>query len=216
MNRHYSQKIMLMYAHPLVFPSTTCSMGSPEMKSSSDGPVTSVSRKLDFKFGVEADGIAKCRTRYESRQLERGRKSEFMKSKWADIVTEDNACHVMNRKSGGPHRQKRQFYQRLAGSKLCKSQVVLMNTLSRREEDTLLKTTKARALTECDSIVKGSAMHSSMIKNSYIDFVSLRIRQLRNRTYAVCGMGLQGQVQSLTGVYATIVSPTALSVWYIE
>ncbi|KAJ8596999.1 hypothetical protein M405DRAFT_725132 [Rhizopogon salebrosus TDB-379] len=29
-----------------------------------------------------------------------------------------------------------------------------MNALSRREEDTLLKTTKARALTECDSIVK--------------------------------------------------------------
>ncbi|KAG1783819.1 hypothetical protein EV702DRAFT_957600 [Suillus placidus] len=29
-----------------------------------------------------------------------------------------------------------------------------MNALSRREEDTLLKTTKARALAECDAIVK--------------------------------------------------------------
>ncbi|KAG0708990.1 hypothetical protein DFH29DRAFT_794373 [Suillus ampliporus] len=29
-----------------------------------------------------------------------------------------------------------------------------MNALSRREEDTLLKTTKARALAECDTIVK--------------------------------------------------------------
>jgi COX assembly protein 1 len=29
-----------------------------------------------------------------------------------------------------------------------------MNALSRREEDTLLKTTKARALAECDLIVK--------------------------------------------------------------
>ncbi|KAG2752298.1 hypothetical protein P692DRAFT_20724051 [Suillus brevipes Sb2] len=29
-----------------------------------------------------------------------------------------------------------------------------MNALSRREEDTLLKTTKARALAECDPIVK--------------------------------------------------------------
>ncbi|KIJ68318.1 hypothetical protein HYDPIDRAFT_82254 [Hydnomerulius pinastri MD-312] len=29
-----------------------------------------------------------------------------------------------------------------------------MNALSRREEDTLLKTTKARALKECDPILK--------------------------------------------------------------
>ncbi|KAA1468165.1 hypothetical protein DENSPDRAFT_857121 [Dentipellis sp. KUC8613] len=29
-----------------------------------------------------------------------------------------------------------------------------MNTLSRREEETLMKTTKARALRECDPIVK--------------------------------------------------------------
>lgn len=31
-----------------------------------------------------------------------------------------------------------------------------MNTLSRREEETLLKSTKARALQECDDIVKGA------------------------------------------------------------
>lgn len=30
-----------------------------------------------------------------------------------------------------------------------------MNTLSRREEETLLKSTKARALKECDPVVKG-------------------------------------------------------------
>lgn len=30
-----------------------------------------------------------------------------------------------------------------------------MNALSRREEETLLKTTKARALQECDASVKG-------------------------------------------------------------
>ncbi|KAG2129891.1 hypothetical protein DEU56DRAFT_816047 [Suillus clintonianus] len=29
-----------------------------------------------------------------------------------------------------------------------------MNALSRREEDTLLKTTKSRALAECDPVVK--------------------------------------------------------------
>ncbi|TFK41037.1 hypothetical protein BDQ12DRAFT_626195 [Crucibulum laeve] len=32
-----------------------------------------------------------------------------------------------------------------------------MNALSRREEDALLKTTKARALKECDSVVKDFA-----------------------------------------------------------
>lgn len=32
-----------------------------------------------------------------------------------------------------------------------------MNALSRREEDTLLKTTKARALQECDAVVKAFA-----------------------------------------------------------
>lgn len=30
-----------------------------------------------------------------------------------------------------------------------------MNALSRREEETLLKATKARALKECDPVVKG-------------------------------------------------------------
>lgn len=34
-----------------------------------------------------------------------------------------------------------------------------MNALSRREEDTLVKTAKAKALKECDPIVKGMAIH---------------------------------------------------------
>jgi hypothetical protein len=33
--------------------------------------------------------------------------------------------------------------------------LAFMNALSRREEETLLKTTKARALRECDAFVKG-------------------------------------------------------------
>jgi COX assembly mitochondrial protein 1 len=33
-----------------------------------------------------------------------------------------------------------------------------MNALSRREEETLLKTTKARALRECDDFVKGRVL----------------------------------------------------------
>lgn len=32
----------------------------------------------------------------------------------------------------------------------------MMNALSRREEDALLKTAKSRALKECDQVVKGS------------------------------------------------------------
>ncbi|KAK7694498.1 hypothetical protein QCA50_001684 [Cerrena zonata] len=36
-----------------------------------------------------------------------------------------------------------------------------MDTLSRREEETLLKTTKARALKECDDVVKAFAECSS-------------------------------------------------------
>ncbi|CAL1696124.1 unnamed protein product [Somion occarium] len=36
-----------------------------------------------------------------------------------------------------------------------------MNALSRREEDTLLKSTKARALKECDPVVKAFAECSS-------------------------------------------------------
>ncbi|KIK06869.1 hypothetical protein K443DRAFT_88382 [Laccaria amethystina LaAM-08-1] len=36
-----------------------------------------------------------------------------------------------------------------------------MNALSRREEETLLKATKARALRECDSVVKDFAACAS-------------------------------------------------------
>jgi hypothetical protein len=57
----YSQSNMTIHAHPLVFPSTTCSIGSPEMKSSNDGPETIVSLKLDFGFTVDVDGVARCR-----------------------------------------------------------------------------------------------------------------------------------------------------------
>ena len=36
-----------------------------------------------------------------------------------------------------------------------------MNALSRREEDTLVKATKARALKECDAVVKGADVHQA-------------------------------------------------------
>lgn len=38
-----------------------------------------------------------------------------------------------------------------------------MDTLSRREEDTLLKATKAKALKDCDELVKGE--HASYFYN---------------------------------------------------
>ena len=42
-----------------------------------------------------------------------------------------------------------------------------MNTLSRREEETLLKQTKASALKECDPVVKGEALSSTrLVRNS--------------------------------------------------
>jgi len=83
-----------------------------------------------------------------------------------------------------------------------------MNALSRREEETLLKTTKARALTECDPIVKGmSALFWLRILTKVLMCpTSVRIRRLRNRTHIVCRVGLQGQVQGFAGMYATIVS----------
>lgn len=125
---------------------------------------------------------------------------------------------------GRPPRQKRQFGQRALNRRSelsCRRlstavHLTFMNALSRREEDTLLKTTKARALAECDSIVKGSAMDSCMIKDTNIGFVSLRIRQLCNRTHSLYCVGLQGQVQGITGVYASIVSLTSLVVQPIE
>jgi COX assembly protein 1 len=65
---------------------------------------------------------------------------------------------------------------------------LFMNALSRREEDTLLKTTKARALTECDSIVKGMSACSTY--EAVRILMSVRIRGLCNWTHAVCCVGL--------------------------
>jgi COX assembly protein 1 len=44
-----------------------------------------------------------------------------------------------------------------------------MSTLSRREEETLLKTTKAHALKECDTLVKGAltAMSLSLLNFTF-------------------------------------------------
>lgn len=66
-----------------------------------------------------------------------------------------------------------------------------MNALSRREEDALLKSAKARALKECDPIVKG-------IVNIFFSFTSVtelkqessRIRGMHARPISLTAMGM--------------------------
>jgi COX assembly protein 1 len=59
-----------------------------------------------------------------------------------------------------------------------------MNALSRREEDTLLKTTKAHALKECDPLVKGTP-------NTFIFATSLYMAELEcsGAEFAECATG---------------------------
>ena len=61
---HHPVKIKLhdlgQSTHPFVFPSTTFSMGSPEMKSSNEGPLARTWLKRD-SFVFELDGVAKHR-----------------------------------------------------------------------------------------------------------------------------------------------------------
>lgn len=49
-----------------------------------------------------------------------------------------------------------------------------MDALSRREEDTLLKTTKARALKECDAVVKGPPHLQILMLESNLTDLRLR------------------------------------------
>lgn len=62
-----------------------------------------------------------------------------------------------------------------------------MNALSRREEDTLLKTTKARALKECDPVVKGTySCHQLLLDR----LNRIRIRGMRHWSYCFDGLGM--------------------------
>lgn len=64
-----------------------------------------------------------------------------------------------------------------------------MNALSRREEETLLKKTKAFALKACDPIVKGEASGYASV-HKLTRFLH-RIRRLCRRAHVLCGMGVQ-------------------------
>ena len=81
----------------------------------------------------------------------------------------------------------------------------VMSTLSRREEDTLLKTTKAHALKECDSIVKGAL---TCWKRGVLPLTVHRDRFCRMCHWSHChrGLGLQKQVQGCPRLYVSIVS----------
>jgi hypothetical protein len=91
-----------------------------------------------------------------------------------------------------------------------------MSTLSRREEDTLLKTTKAHALKECDQLVKGALTVMCIIPELYL---SHSICRLCSRTYRFSCLGLQGKVPGSSGMYVPVVSPSFrlyLSLYYVD
>lgn len=78
-----------------------------------------------------------------------------------------------------------------------------MSTLSRREEETLFKTTKAHALKECDPLVKGMF---SVTRPSHQRHPFCSIRRLCCWTNSVGCLGLQGEVQCRSGLRLSVVS----------
>lgn len=82
---------------------------------------------------------------------------------------------------------------------------LVMNTLSRREEDTLLKQTKTSALKECDPVVKGKAL-TSHVFSTVSDSLYFRICAVRRRAHFFCSMGVQAEVQGGSRLHASVVS----------
>ncbi len=78
-----------------------------------------------------------------------------------------------------------------------------MSTLSRREEETLFKTTKAHALKECDPLVKGMFSVTRLIRRRHHP---CSIRRVCRWTYSFCCLGLQGEVQSRSRLCLPVVS----------
>lgn len=54
----------------------------------------------------------------------------------------------------------------------------VMNALSRREEDTLMKATKAHALKECDPLVKGTRNHCILTTSLDVAKLGYRVRRM--------------------------------------
>ena len=78
-----------------------------------------------------------------------------------------------------------------------------MSTLSRREEETLFKTTKAHALKECDPLVQGGFSVTCLSRQHHL-FCS--IRRVCCWTYSFGCLGLQREVQSCSGLRLSVVS----------
>ena len=126
------------------------------MKSSSDGPSDSVVAKVVFfnAVGLDVAGVAKERI---------------------CLVTEARTRHewvrmrdIVSRRELGANAFPKQD---LAHRVRCHGPLSLsppsMSTLSRREEDTLFKATKANALRECDGLVKGTFVVTCPIPGSH-------------------------------------------------
>lgn len=161
------------------------------MKSSSDGPSDSVVAKVVFfnAVGLDVAGVAKericlvteARTRHE----------------W--VRTRD----IVSRRVLGANAFPKQD---LAHRVRCHGPLSLsppsMSTLSRREEDTLFKATKANALRECDGLVKGTFVVICHIPGSHVLHSICRVRR---RTYRFSRLGLQGEVQGRSGLRLSVV-----------
>jgi len=63
-----------------------------------------------------------------------------------------------------------------------------MNTLSRREDDALLQSTKARALNECSAVVKGRSYVPFL--PSYVTQFIGRLCRLRYWAHGICSLGM--------------------------
>jgi len=83
---------------------------------------------------------------------------------------------------------------------------LIMNSLSRREEDTLLKATKARAMSECDDLLKREFPRCSHVVHPFDVFVAFtRIRCLCVGSHCLCSVGLQRQPETGTKLHGSIV-----------
>lgn len=164
-----------------MFPSTTLSGASPAMKSSNDGPLLRVEVNEVFVRGGTEATVANERMAVPQ---DRWRSNCGSEVEMAKVIVIPLKNHVEMRRERGQRpgqcsnsleRQNKSGQDRDDGvvcqGRLIRTQTILclirstqpvhhpsgdgaMNALSRREEDTLMKATKANALKECDPLVK--------------------------------------------------------------
>jgi hypothetical protein len=86
----------------------------------------------------------------------------------------------------------------------------IMNSLSRREEETLLKTTKSYAFRECDDVVKGR-FHGIMILLT--DSCPNSFCGLRVWSDYFCCLGMSRKVTRSPRMYDSVVRTYCFSLW---